>query len=204
MEVVSRLHDITRYGRWGLPPFRRRDSSSSQNRAISAQTEAPFAEIAPLVFGMTLVGANFVELGHHRMDVLGTDLFSIFIISHILWDMSDALRQFKSEIFQGLANPTRIAIVELLRDGELSAGTLIEKLRIEQANASQHLAVLRAKQIVVSRKVGNQVYYSIRDRALIEVLDTLRRYFYAQLDNTVNLLREAAGEQSKSRPRTHR
>ncbi len=138
------------------------------------------------------------------MDVLGTDLFSIFILSHILWDMSDALRQFKSEIFQGLANPTRIAIVELLRDGELSAGTLIEKLRIEQANASQHLAVLRAKQIVVSRKVGNQVYYSIRDRALIEVLDTLRRYFYAQLDNTVNLLREAAGEQSKSRPRTHR
>jgi DNA-binding transcriptional ArsR family regulator len=53
--------------------------------------------------------------------------------------MSDALRQFKSEIFQGLANPTRIAMVELLRDGELSAGKLIEKLGIEQANASQHL-----------------------------------------------------------------
>jgi len=118
--------------------------------------------------------------------------------------MSDALRQFKSEIFQGLANPTRIAIVELLREGELSAGKLIEKLRIEQANASQHLAVLRAKQIVVSRKVGNQVYYSIRDHALIEVLDILRRYFYAQLDNTVNMLREVASEQSKSRLRTNR
>ena len=118
--------------------------------------------------------------------------------------MSSALRQFKSEIFQGLAHPTRIAIVELLRGGELSAGSLIEKLHIEQANASQHLAVLRAKQIVISRKVGNQVYYSIRDRALIEVLDILRRYFYAQLDNTVNMLKEVAGEQPKSRPRTHR
>jgi len=118
--------------------------------------------------------------------------------------MSDALRQFKSEIFQGLANPTRIAIVELLREGESSAGKLIEKLGIEQANASQHLAVLRAKQIVVSRKVGNQVYYSIRDHALIEVLDILRRYFYAQLDNTVNMLREMAREQPKSRLRTHR
>ena len=52
--------------------------------------------------------------------------------------MADALRQFKSEIFQGLANPTRIAIVELLRDGEQSAGKLIKKLGIEQANASQH------------------------------------------------------------------
>ena len=113
--------------------------------------------------------------------------------------MTDALRQFKSDVFHGLAHPTRIAIVELLRDGELSAGQLIEKLGVEQANASQHLAVLRAKQIVVNRKVGNQVYYSIRDRALIEVLDILRRYFYAQLDTTVNMLKQAAGEEPKSR-----
>jgi len=118
--------------------------------------------------------------------------------------MSDELRRFKSEIFQGLANPTRVAIVELLREGELSAGKLIEKIGIEQANASQHLAVLRAKQIVVSRKVGNQVYYSIRDHALIEVLDILRRYFYAQLNSTVTMLKEAASEDSKSRVRTRR
>jgi DNA-binding transcriptional ArsR family regulator len=107
--------------------------------------------------------------------------------------VSDALRQFKSEIFQALANPTRIAIVEALRDGELSAGQLIGKLGLEQANASQHLAVLRAKQIVVNRKAGNQVFYSIRDQALIEVLDILRRYFYSQLSDTVTML-EAAGQ----------
>jgi len=118
--------------------------------------------------------------------------------------MSDALRKFKSEIFQGLANPTRIAIVELLREGELPAGTIIEKLGIEQANASQHLAVLRAKQIVVSRKVGNQVLYSIRDHALIEVLDILRRYFYAQLSSTVHMLKEAAREEPKSHASRHR
>jgi DNA-binding transcriptional ArsR family regulator len=113
--------------------------------------------------------------------------------------MGDALRQFKSEIFQGLANPTRIAIVELLRDGEMSAGKLIEKLGIEQANASQHLSVLRAKQIVGSRKVGNQVFYSIRDHALIEILDILRRYFYSQLSSTVDMLKEAARQEPKAR-----
>jgi ArsR family transcriptional regulator len=118
--------------------------------------------------------------------------------------MSDALRQFKSEIFQGLANPTRIAIVELLRDGELAAGKLIEKLGIEQANASQHLAVLRSKQIVVNRKVGNQVFYSIRDPALIEVLDILRRYFYSQLSSTVSMLKEVASQKPKARIRTAR
>ncbi len=118
--------------------------------------------------------------------------------------MSDGLRQFKSEIFQGLANPTRIAMIEFLRNGELSAGTLIERLGIEQANASQHLAVLRAKQIVVSRKVGNQVYYSIRDKALIEILDILRRYFYTQLNSTVNMLKEVARETPNSRLGTRR
>ena len=106
--------------------------------------------------------------------------------------MGDALRQFKSEIFQALANPTRIAMVEALRDGEMSAGKLIEKLGIEQANASQHLAILRARHVVVNRKVGNQVFYSIRDKALIEVLDILRRYFYSQLRSTVDMLEEVA------------
>lgn len=104
--------------------------------------------------------------------------------------MNKALRQFKSEIFHALANPTRIAIVEALRDGEMSAGKLIEKLGIEQANASQHLSILRARQIVVNRKAGNQVFYSIRDPALLEVLDILRRYFYSQLSQTVTMLDE--------------
>jgi DNA-binding transcriptional ArsR family regulator len=106
--------------------------------------------------------------------------------------MGDALRQFKSEIFQALANPTRIAIVEALREGELSAGQLIERLGVEQANASQHLAILRAKHIVVNRKAGNQVFYSIRDPALIEVLDILRSYFYSELSSTVRMLEEVA------------
>ena len=95
--------------------------------------------------------------------------------------MQDALRRFKAEFFQALAHPTRIAIVDLLRDGELSAGAIIERLGIEQANVSQHLTVLRAKHIVVNRKVGNQVFYSVRDRLILEVLDVMKRYFYAHL-----------------------
>ena len=95
--------------------------------------------------------------------------------------MSEALRQFKAEFFQALAHPTRIALVEQLREGELSAGELMERLGIEQANASQHLAVLRAKNIVVNRKSGNQVFYSVRDPLIIEVLDVMRRYFHKHM-----------------------
>ena len=113
--------------------------------------------------------------------------------------MASALRQFKAEIFQGLAHPTRIAIVEALREGEMPAGKLIERLELEQANASQHLAVLRAKQIVVNRKIGNQVYYSLRDPVLTKVLDLLRRYFYSQLSETVTMLEEIEQESTRAK-----
>jgi ArsR family transcriptional regulator len=103
--------------------------------------------------------------------------------------MNDALRQFKAEFFRALAHPTRIAIVEQLRGGELSAGALIERLGIEQANASQHLAVLRAKNILINRKVGNQVFYSVRDPLIIEVLDIMRRYFHTHMNEVLTTLK---------------
>src|ERR1700756_3222225 len=95
--------------------------------------------------------------------------------------MPDSLRRFKADIFQALAHPTRIAILELLANGELSAGALVERLGMEQGQVSQHLAVLRAKQLVSNRKDGNQVFYSVRDPLLIEVLNLMRTYFHAHL-----------------------
>jgi DNA-binding transcriptional ArsR family regulator len=109
--------------------------------------------------------------------------------------MPDSLRRFKAEIFQGLAHPTRIAIVEALRDGELSASEILERLPIEQANLSQHLAVLRSKQIVNHRKSGNQVLYSIKAPVLVEVLDLLKQFFHAHLSQTRNMLEEIEKEE---------
>jgi ArsR family transcriptional regulator len=108
--------------------------------------------------------------------------------------VQDSLKRFKADFFQALAHPTRIAIVELLRNGELSAGALIERLGIEQANASQHLTVLRSKHIVVNRKVGNQVFYSVRDHLILEVLDLMRQYFYAHLNEGQAMLDEIKSE----------
>lgn len=104
--------------------------------------------------------------------------------------MPDSLRRFKADIFQALAHPTRIAIIELLEGGELSAGELIGKLEMEQANVSQHLAILRGKQLVVNRKVGNQVFYSVRDPIILEVLALMRRYFQKHLKEALELLDE--------------
>ena len=102
--------------------------------------------------------------------------------------MPDALRQFKAQLFQALAHPTRIAILEALRDGERTAGQLQTSLQVEQANLSQHLAVLRSRQVVVNRKAGNQVHYALSHPVFIEVLDLLKQHFYAQLTETVSVL----------------
>jgi len=102
----------------------------------------------------------------------------------------EALRRFKADLFQALANPTRIHIVECLRDGEQSVGAIMERIGVEPANVSQHLAVLRSKQLVVNRKDGNQVFYSLRDPLLIEVLDTMRRYFQSHLEEALAMLKD--------------
>jgi len=104
--------------------------------------------------------------------------------------MQQALRQFKADIFQALAHPTRIAIVELLRDGEVPARDIFAQVGVEQANASQHLAVLRAKRIVANRKVGNQVFYALRSHRLVEVLDAMRLYFQEHLSEATEMLAE--------------
>jgi DNA-binding transcriptional ArsR family regulator len=103
--------------------------------------------------------------------------------------VKDLLRQFKAEFFQALAHPTRIAIIEQLREGELSTGEITARLGIEQANASQHLAVLRAKNILVNRKAGNQVFYAVRDPLIVEVLDIMRRYFHKHMNEVLTTLK---------------
>ncbi len=108
--------------------------------------------------------------------------------------MLDSMRRYKADVFQALAHPTRVAIVEFLHRGELSVGQLCEKVGVEQGNASQHLAVLRAKRIVQTRKVGNQIFYSLRDPAFGKVLDALREFFLAHVSEALELLRQAEAE----------
>lgn len=108
--------------------------------------------------------------------------------------MNEALRRAKAEVFQALAHPSRIAVIDALREGEMTAGRLATLLSLEQANLSQHLAVLRSKHVVVTRKAGNQVYYAVRDPVLFQVLDLLRQYFQSHLSDTLALFNEARAE----------
>jgi len=72
----------------------------------------------------------------------------------------------------------------------MTVGAFAEYLNLEQANLSQHLAVLRAKQIVTSRKAGNQVFYTVRDPLIWKLLDLMRRYFQKQVGESMAMLEE--------------
>ena len=111
--------------------------------------------------------------------------------------MLDSMRRFKAGVFKALAHPTRIAIIEQLCDGEMSVGRLCDKIGIEQANASQHLAVLRNRHLVETRKKGNQIFYRLRDPALATVLGALRKFFLSHLNKALTLLREEQQQNAK-------
>lgn len=98
------------------------------------------------------------------------------------------LSQFKAEFFKALAHPLRIRILDELRKGELSVNDLGARLDVEQSNLSQQLAVLRTRNILATRKDGQNVYYSVRDPQLFDLLDVARKIFNNHLIDVKDLL----------------
>jgi|SRR5271155_1759045 len=102
----------------------------------------------------------------------------------------DELRKFKAGIFKVLASPTRIHIIEILSTGEHSVGAILERVKVEPANLSQHLSLLRQNHMVVTRRDGNQVLYSLSDPLLAEVLRTMRKYFQDHFVDSIEVLKQ--------------
>jgi DNA-binding transcriptional ArsR family regulator len=106
----------------------------------------------------------------------------------------DDLQVFKAAFFKALAHPVRIRVLEALVRGERSVQELQETLGLEQPVVSQHLAVLRANNIVVGRKEGVSVRYAVRDPLVADLLAVARRIFDNQLVGTQELLRRLRDE----------
>jgi DNA-binding transcriptional ArsR family regulator len=76
-----------------------------------------------------------------------------------------------------LANPERLLLLCQLSQGEFSVGELEEQLGIHQPTLSQQLGVLRNQQVVATRRDGKNIYYSIADPAVLEILVVLYRLY---------------------------
>ena len=104
--------------------------------------------------------------------------------------MAQQLANFKAEFFKALAHPIRIRIIDCLRDGEKGVNELSETLQIEPANVSQQLAILRVRNIVVGRKAGSNVFYSVSDRNVFKLLDVARNIFNNHLVDVRDMLQQ--------------
>ncbi len=89
--------------------------------------------------------------------------------------------ELQAEISKTLANPTRLAILHTLRDGEKTVNELAELLGISQSNLSQHLALLRQRSIVKTRKQGASIFYSVFNPKINQACDMVREVLLDQL-----------------------
>ena len=104
--------------------------------------------------------------------------------------MRQQLSEFKADFFKALAHPLRISILDALRDGELTVNEISQRFDVEQANASQQLAVMRNRNIVVTRKEGANVYYSVSDKSIFKLLDAAKEIFNHHLVGVRSMLEE--------------
>jgi len=104
------------------------------------------------------------------------------------------LQTFKAAFFKALAHPVRIRILEELVHGERSVQEIQSALALEQSVVSQQLGVLRANNVVVGRKAGVSVRYSVRDQLVGDLLVVARQIFNNQLSGTQHLLRQLRKE----------
>jgi DNA-binding transcriptional ArsR family regulator len=85
--------------------------------------------------------------------------------------MSDDLLELKASILKALGQPTRLKILDLLRNGERCVCEIFSAIQEEQSNVSRHLALMKAAGILASRKQGQMVHYRVRDPRVFKVLD---------------------------------
>jgi len=94
-----------------------------------------------------------------------------------------------ASICHTLANPKRLEIIDKLRTRELSVTALAEALEISQANLSQHLAIMRQRGIVTTRREGLNVFYKLSNPKIIQACDLMRQVLLEHLETAVELAR---------------
>lgn len=105
-----------------------------------------------------------------------------------------SINQNQARILKSLAHPTRLQILEILKDGEKCVCEILPALGLEQSNVSQHLAILRQQEILDFRKEGLKVIYWVRDKRALAIVDLINQILIDRLketETTLKILKEA-------------
>ena len=91
------------------------------------------------------------------------------------------LYELQSEVCKTLASSKRIEILNALKDGEKTVSELVDILGVPKANVSQHLAVMRYKGILTSRREGINMYYRVANQKVIEACILMKEVLMEQM-----------------------
>jgi len=91
--------------------------------------------------------------------------------------------EMQAEISKTIAHPIRIAILHCLKDGEKTVNALVKTIGASQSNISQHLALMRQRQIVKTRKSGSTIYYRVSSPKISQACDMVREVLIEQLSH---------------------
>jgi DNA-binding transcriptional ArsR family regulator len=85
-----------------------------------------------------------------------------------------------ADVLKAIAHPTRLRILCTLNLAELQVQTLVEKTGTTQSNISQHLALMKERKILVTRRDANRIFYRIRDPQLVQLIQLMRDIYCPQ------------------------
>jgi DNA-binding transcriptional ArsR family regulator len=95
--------------------------------------------------------------------------------------MEEKVLELKAEILKALAQPTRLKILELLRDGEKCICEIVPAINGEQSNISRHISLMQKSHLVTTRKDGVKVMVSVRDPEIFNILDRISKVLKNQM-----------------------
>ncbi len=102
--------------------------------------------------------------------------------------MKENILEIKAGVFNALAHPLRLKILEKLRRGACCVCKIIPYVGGEQSNVSHHLAILRKASIVHSEKKGLEVWYEVIDPKIFEVIDIIDECIVSNLQRGKTIL----------------
>jgi ArsR family transcriptional regulator len=92
----------------------------------------------------------------------------------------ERIYELHADICKIFSNSKRLEIINTLKDRELSAGELIEKIGLSKANLSQHMSVLRSKGVILTRRDGVNIYYRIANPKILQACHLMREVLLEQ------------------------
>lgn len=99
------------------------------------------------------------------------------------------LIELESDMLKALAQPTRLKILEFLRDGERCVCEIFPAIGEEQSNTSRHLNMMLSSGVLSRRKDGLKIYYAIRHVEILTILDTIKFLVKEDISGRTKLLK---------------